>query len=92
MKTDELVAALARAAGPAPRAVVAKRLVPVVGAGFVVSAMLAVAALGVAPVAPATLWMKFAYAGALVAERGLVVLASVATRRGGCARPRGAGH
>lgn len=73
MKTDRLIEMLARGAGPAPRAVAARRLVPVAGAGLLVSATLALALLGPIPQAmlatPAP-WIKLAYATALAVSAG----------------------
>ena len=46
MKTRDLIAALAAGAGPAPRAVVARRLGPAFAAGLACSAMLALVILG----------------------------------------------
>ena len=46
MKTDELIAALATNAGPAPRAVVARRLAPAMAFGVLASAALALSLLG----------------------------------------------
>lgn len=73
MKTAELIEMLARSAGPAPRAVAARRLVPAALAGALLSAALALAVLGPVPWAlyatPAP-WLKLAYAGALAAAAG----------------------
>ncbi len=68
MKTDELIAALATNAGPAPRAVVARRLAPAMAFGVLASAALAPLLLG--PVndlaLPGTaLMIKLMYAAAL---------------------------
>ncbi len=82
MNTDDLINALVRDAGPAPRAMVAKRLAPVMVCGFLISAALATAVLGVAPVARAmsgALWMKVVYA--------LCLAASAAWLAGRLARP-----
>ncbi|MBL8286823.1 MAG: DUF1109 domain-containing protein [Rubrivivax sp.] len=73
MKTDELIDLLALAAGPAPRAVAARRLVPAALAGLAASAVVATAVMGLA--APALLhtaapWMKLVYAGALALAAG----------------------
>jgi hypothetical protein len=70
MKTDALIDILARGAGPAPRALAARRLAPAALAGLLVSATLAIAWFGLIPVrlfATAAPWMKVAYAGALAA-------------------------
>lgn len=73
MRTDAWIALLTRNAGPAPRAVVARRLVPVAAAGLLVSLLLALAWLGPVPAAmfhtPAP-WIKLAYAGALAIAAG----------------------
>lgn len=68
MKTDTLIELLARDAGPAPRAVVARRLSPAVIAGLAASAVAAVGGFGALPAtafATAAPWMKLVYAGAL---------------------------
>lgn len=73
MKTDALIDLLARGAGPAPRAVAARRLVPVTVVGLLASAALALAVLGPVPAAMFATpvpWMKLAYAGALVLAAG----------------------
>lgn len=68
MKTDELIQLLARGAGPAPRAVAARRLAPGAAVGVAASAGLALLLLGWVPgelytqIAP---WFKLVYAGAL---------------------------
>lgn len=73
MKTETLIDLLARNAGPAPRAVAARRLAPVVLAGALASLLLALAMLGPVPAAmfhtPAP-WIKLAYAGAMAAAAG----------------------
>jgi hypothetical protein len=73
MKTGDLISMLARDAGPAPRAVAARRLWPVAGGGALAAAGTAVALLGLVP-APlfATIvpWMKIAYGLALAAAAG----------------------
>jgi hypothetical protein len=73
LKTDELIAFLARGAGPAPRAAVARRLVPTALLGLLVSAGLALAIFGPlrADALPqVALLMKFGYAVALAAAAG----------------------
>lgn len=72
MKTSDLIDALARGAGPAPRAVAARRLWPVALAGVAVSAAVARAVLGwVDPAAVgAALWVKLGYGLALAAAAG----------------------
>lgn len=73
MKTDALVALLARGAGPAPRGVAARRLTPTALGGMLLAALLATALLGPVPAAmfatPAP-WLKLAYAGALALAAG----------------------
>jgi len=68
MKTETLIDLLARDAGPAPRALAARRLSPAAFAGLLVSAGAAIAAFGLIPApmfATAVPWTKMAYAGAL---------------------------
>lgn len=68
MKTDTLIELLAREAGPAPRALAARRLSPAAVAGLVLSAAAAIAAFGLIPqdmFATPVPWTKMAYAGAL---------------------------
>jgi hypothetical protein len=68
MKTDLLIDMLARGAGPAPRALAARRLSPAAVAGLLVSGGLALAWFGAIPAqmfATAVPWTKMAYAGAL---------------------------
>lgn len=68
MKTDDLIVMLAQGAGPAPRAVAARRLAPGALLGLTASAVLAALTLGWVPadlyveVAP---WFKLVYAGLL---------------------------
>jgi len=68
MKTEALVELLARGAGPAPRAVTARRLGPAAACGLAASALLALGLYGPLP-APMygslVPWMKLAYAAAL---------------------------
>jgi hypothetical protein len=68
MKTDDLIQLLAQGAGPAPRAVAARRLAPGGVLGLVAAAALAAVVLGWVPLAlfahPGP-WFKLAYAGAL---------------------------
>ena len=68
MKTDALISLLAATAGPAPRALAARRLVPALALGVLASAALCIGVLGLVParmlVSPA-LYLKLAYAGAL---------------------------
>lgn len=73
MKTETLVDLLAREAGPAPRALVPRRLLPATIGGLMVSTAAAVAWLGVIPLsmfATVVPWMKIAYAGALALAAG----------------------
>jgi len=91
MKTDELIAFLARGAGPAPSATVARRLVPMALLGLLVSAAVALAAYGPlrADTLPAAVvLMKFGYAAALAAAAGWLTarLARPVARLGAPAR------
>lgn len=65
MKTDVLIEMLARGAGPAPRAVVARRLAPVMVLGLMASSLLALLVIGPLPSVmfqtPAP-WIKLIYA------------------------------
>ncbi len=68
MKTDALIDLLARDAGPAPRALVARRLSRAALAGLLVSAVAAVYWFGAIPTgmfATPVPWTKMVYAGAL---------------------------
>lgn len=82
MKTELLIDMLAQGAGPAPRAAVARRLLPVALAGLVVSTLLALWVIGPLPAVmfqtPAP-WIKLAY------TVSLAVAAAVLTTR--LARP-----
>lgn len=73
MKTESLIDLLARGAGPAPRAVAARRLLPAALLGVLLSAALALALLGPVPASmyatPAP-WIKFGYALALAVAGG----------------------
>ena len=73
MKTDTLIELLARGAGPAPRAVAARRLLPAALLGGLLSAAFALALLGPVPAAmygtPAP-WIKLGYALALALAAG----------------------
>jgi hypothetical protein len=70
MKTNDLIDLLATGAGPAPRWVEARRLLPIMALGVVASAAGALAIFGPIPselfATPAP-WIKFAYAGGLAA-------------------------
>lgn len=73
MKTDTLIDLLARGAGPAPRAVAARRLVPAAALGLLLSVALALALIGPIPaamVATPAPWIKLAYAAAIAASAG----------------------
>jgi hypothetical protein len=73
VKTDALIDMLARDAGPAPRALAARRLSPAAAAGLLVSAAIAIAWFGAIPAqmfATAVPWTKMAYAGALALAAG----------------------
>jgi hypothetical protein len=73
MKTDTLIDLLARGAGPAPRALAARRLSQAAIAGWLLSAWAAIAVFGAIPsgmFATATPWMKMAYAGGLALAAG----------------------
>ncbi len=68
MKTDDLIGMLATGAGPAPRAVAARRLLPVMLGGLAASALLAVGVIGLVPTAlfaDGAWWTKFTYSAAL---------------------------
>ncbi|MBK9363166.1 MAG: DUF1109 domain-containing protein [Rubrivivax sp.] len=70
MKTQTLVELLARGAGPAPRHVAARRLLPAAGFGVLASAALALALIGPIPAAlyaTAAPWVKLGYAAVLAA-------------------------
>jgi hypothetical protein len=73
MKTDALIDLLAQGAGPAPKAVVARRLLPAAALGLVVSAALSLLVVGPVPgsmyATPAP-WIKLAYGAALAAAAG----------------------
>lgn len=73
MKTDALIDMLARDAGPAPRALAARRLSPAAAAGLLVSAAISIAWFGAIPsqlFATAVPWTKMAYTGALALAAG----------------------
>ncbi|MBI5792571.1 MAG: DUF1109 domain-containing protein [Rhodocyclales bacterium] len=73
MKTDTLIDLLSRQAGPAPRALVARRLSPAALAGLVASALAAITWFGPIPAtmfATAVPWTKMVYAGALALAAG----------------------
>ena len=92
MKTDTLIDLLARGAGPAPRAVAARRLSPAAIAGLLLSAWAAIAVFGAIPsgmFATAAPWMKMAYAGAMALAAGWLT-ARLSRPAASFARPRGA--
>jgi hypothetical protein len=73
MKTETLIDMLARDAGPAPRALAARRLTPAALLGLVASAAAALIWFGAIPssmFATAAPWMKIAYAGSLALAAG----------------------
>ena len=73
MKTDALIDLLAVGAGPAPRAVVARRLAPAMLFGLLASGALSLALFGPVPdlsLPGAALWVKLAYAASLAAAAG----------------------
>lgn len=73
MKTDTLIDMLARDAGPAPHAVVARRLSPAAAAGLMASTLAAIGVVGLIPTAlfaTAVPWVKMAYAGTLAINAG----------------------
>jgi len=75
METDRLMDMLAREAGPAPRAAVARRLAPVALAGAVLSIALAfwlMGPLSAASLQSPTTWIKLAYAVSLALAAGLL--------------------
>jgi hypothetical protein len=78
MRTEQLIDMLAREAGPAPRAVAARRLAPAMLLGLAASAVLAMLVLGPLPGAAfhtSAPWIKLAYA------LSLAVAAAVLTAR-----------
>jgi hypothetical protein len=73
MKTETLIDMLARNAGPAPRALAARRLSPAVAAGLLASGGAAIAWFGLIPwslFSTHVPWTKMAYAGALAGAAG----------------------
>jgi len=70
MRTEQLIDLLARQAGPAPKAAVARRLAPAMGLGLLLGVAGALGVLGPIPMAlyaePGP-WIKFAYAALLTA-------------------------
>lgn len=68
MKTDDLIGMLAAGAGPAPRALAARRLAPAMTVGVLCSAVAAVVLIGLVPrelFANPAWWLKLGYAAAL---------------------------
>jgi hypothetical protein len=87
MKTEDLIEMLARGAGPAPRALAGRRLVPASAVGVAISLALTIAYLGLVPAdmfAGTALWSKLAYAVVLGAAA-----AGLAGRLGRPAAPTG---
>ena len=73
MKTETLIDMLARNAGPAPRALAARRLYPAVAAGLLASGCAAIAWFGLIPwslFSTPVPWTKMIYAAALAAAAG----------------------
>ena len=73
MKTTDLIAALSAGAGPAPRAVVARRLAPAAAIALALAAAISLLAIGPAPaemISGAALWTKLAYAALLGLSAG----------------------
>jgi len=73
MKTNELIDVLAAGAGAAPRAPIARRLLPVAVAGWIVAVAVALTTMGPAPATmldAAALWTKLGYAGLLAVAAG----------------------
>lgn len=76
MKTDDLIGMLATGAGPAPRAVVARRLAPVLAMGVAASAVLAIVVIGLVPrelFAVPAWWIKLSYGVALAGAASWLV-------------------
>lgn len=73
MKTEQWIDLLTRGAGPAPRALAARRLSLAAATGALASALLAIGTVGLIPASlfatPAP-WTKFAYCGLLAAAAG----------------------
>lgn len=89
MNTSELISALARGAGPAPRALATRKLVLIAVAGALIAAAMAVSMFGLVPVAMfkgAALWTKFIYAALLAA--GAMRLAERLARPASNANPQ----
>ena len=73
MKTSELIGVLATGAGPAPRAVAARRLAPAALGGWLMAATVAIAVMGLVPaamIAEPAFWTKIGYAAALAGAAG----------------------
>ncbi len=90
MKTDTLIAMLARDAGPAPRALAARRLSPAAAGGLLASALAAITVFGLIPdamFATAVPWMKMGYAAALAVAAGWLT-ARLSRPAAPTARPR----
>jgi hypothetical protein len=73
MKTSDLIVALSAGAGPAPRAVVARRLLPSALLALALAAAAALVGMGPAPaqmLGGVALWTKLAYAASLALSAG----------------------
>lgn len=76
MKTSTLIEFLAKDAGPAPRAVTARRLWPVAALGLLLSVAMAIAVIGPVParlMSEPGMWLKMVYALALAVSGGWLV-------------------
>ena len=75
MKTNDLIAVLARQAGPAPQLAMANSIAPTLALGAAVAVLLTILNFGALPLAfweTRTPWMKLAYGGLLaIASIGL---------------------
>lgn len=75
MNTEQFMDMLARGAGPAPRALVTRKLAPVILMGAVCSSLLALVLIGPLPAEnylTSPPWIKFAYAAVLAVGAGLL--------------------
>ena len=73
MKTDALIDLLARNAGPAPRALIARRLTPAMAIGLLASGWASIACFGLIPISlfgTPVPWAKMVYATALAVAAG----------------------
>ena len=76
MKTGDLIDLLALGAGPAPRAVATRRLLPAAGLGMLsssVGALVLIGPVGASMFAASAFWLKLGYAASLVATAGWLV-------------------